>query len=197
MIDTEVCSISRSLCTLGTNKSYYAVCWTYLTPTLTFWSCSYSILDAVIKKIVFLCLVCCVGFIVETEPLVSNHVPLDTIIPFQAMWPLHVPPSLTFKKFCILSTLLPSCVLYGSENSQRLFSYSAWTGLFLGAFTILRKATMRFVVLISLPVCLSASSVYSSTWKTRLPLDGFVRYLIFSYFFNLLRKFKLFKIWQE
>jgi hypothetical protein len=40
----------------------------------------------------------------ETEILVSNHVPADAIIPFQATWSLYVPPGLTFKKLCILST---------------------------------------------------------------------------------------------
>ena len=46
---------------------------------------------------------------------------------FQARWLLYVPSGLTFKN----STFCPHSVVYGFQNKQRLFPYTAFTDRFL------------------------------------------------------------------
>ena len=59
-------------------------------------------------------------------------------------------------KNCTLCQQTVHIVLYGSQNQQRLFLYTALTGSFLGAITKLRKATLSFVMSVRPPsVCLS------------------------------------------
>jgi hypothetical protein len=71
-------------------------------------------------------------------------------------------------------------VILASFSNSRSLTEAIWL---LGAFAKLREATVSFVM----SVCLSVRS-YGTT---RLPLDGFLWYLIFEYFFeNLSRKFK-------
>ena len=66
--------------------------------------------------------------------------------------------------------------------------------LFLGAFAILRKATLHFVM----SVCLSLRPSACPHGRTRLPLDGFTWNLVFVYFDKIFRENSSFiKIWQE
>ena len=65
------------------------------------------------------------------------------------------------KQFCVLPTQLYLCVLYGSQNKQRLFPYTALTDRFLGAFAKLWKATLTSFVM---SVCPSVCILLSSHW---------------------------------
>ena len=55
------------------------------------------------------------------------------------------------------------CVLCGSQNKQRLLPYTALTDCLLGAFVILRKATINCLP-VSLSLSLCPSSVRPSAW---------------------------------
>jgi hypothetical protein len=63
------------------------------------------------------------------------------------------------------STFCQHSVLYWFKNKQWLFPYTASTGWFLGAYAILRKATICFVMPVNLSVLPHGT--------TALPLDGF------------------------
>jgi ferredoxin len=57
-------------------------------------------------------------------------------------------------KNCTLCQQTVHIFLYGSQNQQRLFLYTALTGEFLGVITKLRKATISFVMSVR-PPCVS------------------------------------------
>jgi len=68
----------------------------------------------------------------------------------------------------------------------------------LGAFTKLWKATISFVISVCLPVYLSVRSSVFPHGTTRLPLVGFLWYLIFKYFSKIYREnSSIIKIWED
>ena len=66
------------------------------------------------------------------------------------------------------------CVLYGSQNKQRLFPYTTLTVALLGAFVKLRKATTSFLMLVSLYVALFLCLSVCPQGAIQFPPDGFL-----------------------
>ena len=76
--------------------------------------------------------------------------------------------------------VLPHTAYYGSQNKRKLFTSTAVTDWFLGAFAKLRKATTSFVKSVRPSICPRRT--------TRLSLDGFPWNLAFEYYYKICRE---------
>jgi hypothetical protein len=101
--------------------------------------------------------------------------------PIKPEWLLCVAPGLIVKDF---TYCLQWIDLFGAQNKQGLFRYTALIVQFLGAFAKLRKAIINCVISVHL-------SVHSSVWNNSAPTGLiFMKFDIWGFFENLSRKFK-------
>ena len=75
-------------------------------------------------------------FFKHKSPLVSENRDAEghdvaTNYRFRVLWLLHTPAKFDIQQFCVLPQTVYLCVLYGSENEQRLFPYTALIAWFV------------------------------------------------------------------